>query len=219
MQYVTYIRVSTQEQQRSGLGLEGQTREIEAFLKGRDGEVIASFCDTGSGADDDRPELAKALKLAAKTGAEILVAKLDRLSRDVAMIANLMKNKDIAFRVASMPEASTVTLHIFAALAEEERKMISVRTKAALASAKARGVKLGGLRGDGLEKANIARANAAVTHARKVAKLVLPMRAQGLSLRAIADQLNDMGVQTSQNGKWSASMVSRVLARMEDAAA
>ena len=138
MKYVIYTRVSTQEQQKSGLGLEAQERDIEIFLTTYSDvpyEVIARFCDTGSGADNGRPEFQKALDLVRKTGAELLVSKLDRLSRKVSFIATLMEDKKVKFRVASMPHADPFQLHIYAALAEQEREFISKRTKAALQAA------------------------------------------------------------------------------------
>ena len=149
IKYVTYIRVSTQEQGRSGLGLEAQTRDIDTYLKNFSGQpytVIKEFVEVLSGSDDSRPELFKAVSLARKEKAVLLVAKLDRLSRKVSYIAALMDDKTVQFRVANLPQADNFQLHIYAALAEQERAFISQRTKAALAVAKSNGVKLGGLR-------------------------------------------------------------------------
>jgi hypothetical protein len=136
-----------------------------------------------------------------KTGAELLVSKLDRLSRDLAMIATLMKEKDVSFRVASMPGADSMMIGIYAVLAQKEREMISERTKAALAAAKARGKKLGGYREGALEKANAKRTKAADERA---TKLIVPMKGQGKSLKAIADRLNEMGIATVRGGTWEA---------------
>ena len=147
--YVTYNRVSTKDQGRSGLGLAAQERDIGLFLDTYSEEpyqIIGAFMDVQSGGHDDRPELGKALDMVRQAGAELLVAKLDRLSRKVAFIANLMDDKRINLRVATMPSADKFQLHIYAALAEQEREFISVRTRAALAEAKACGVQLGGLR-------------------------------------------------------------------------
>ena len=146
-QFVIYTRVSTKRQGKSGLGLEAQQRDIELYLQNYAEvpyEVLGSFCDIESGKHSDRPELNKAMDLAIQSKATLLVAKLDRLSRDVELIAGVIKRCDLI--VASMPNADKFQLHIYAALAEQEREFISVRTKAALAEAKAKGVKLGGSR-------------------------------------------------------------------------
>ena len=148
-QFVIYRRVSTAEQAKSDLGLKAQTRDIEMFLTHyaeQPFEVVAEFTEVQSGKDSDRHELTKALDLCRKLGATLLVSKLDRLSRRVSQIAALMEDRRINFRVASMPHADTFQLHIYAALAEQEREFISRRTKAALAEAKAKGRKLGGIR-------------------------------------------------------------------------
>ena len=217
MQYVTYQRVSTQEQKKSGLGLLAQQRDIDIYLTTYSDvpyEVIGEFADTGSGADNGRPELQKALALAKKTGATLLVAKLDRLSRRVSQIAQIMEDPKITFRVATMPHADKFQLHIYGALAEQEREFISLRTKAALAQAKARGVKLGGYRGNALTKANTARTTTATAIAIRLAAMVGPMRRDGMTLEQIAGRLQEQGVQTPQNGTWTAKAVSRVLARV-----
>jgi len=217
MKYVTYQRVSTQEQKKSGLGLLAQQRDIDIYLTTYSDvpyEVIGEFADTGSGADNGRPELQKALALAKKTGATLLVAKLDRLSRRVSQIAQIMEDPKITFRVATMPHADKFQLHIYGALAEQEREFISLRTKAALAQAKARGVKLGGYRGNALTKANSARSQTATAIAIRLASMVGPMRRDGMTLEQIADRLQEQGVQTPQNGTWTAKAVSRVLARV-----
>ena len=216
MKYVTYQRVSTQEQKKSGLGLLAQQRDIDIYLTTYSDvpyEVIGEFADTGSGADNGRPELQKALALAKKTGATLLVAKLDRLSRRVSKIAQIMEDPQVRFRVATMPHADKFQLHIYAALAEQEREFISLRTKAALAQAKARGVKLGGYRGNALTKANTARTATATAIAIRLASMVGPMRRDGMTLEQIAGRLQEQGVQTPQNGTWTAKAVSRVLAR------
>ncbi len=215
--YVTYRRVSTEQQGKSGLGLEAQDRDIGLYLEGyseRPYEIIGAFTDVASGTSDDRPELTKAIALAKQKGAELLVAKLDRLSRKVAFIATLMDDKKLALRVASMPQADKFQLHIYAALAEQEREFISIRTKAALKEAKAKGVKLGGLR-DKTMKRNAALQANAKRRADKVAGLILPLRDAGKSLRAIADELNKAGVQTARGGSWQASQVKRILERLE----
>ncbi|MGX1256625.1 DNA invertase Pin-like site-specific DNA recombinase [Sinorhizobium fredii] len=150
LRYVVYTRVSTEDQGKSGLGLEAQERDIGIFLDRFSAvpyEIIGRFQDVDSGANNGRPELNKALALVRKTGAELLIAKLDRLSRKVSFIATLMDDPKVKLRVAQMPQADKFQLHIYAALAEQERTFISERTKAALRVAKERGVKLGGHEG------------------------------------------------------------------------
>lgn len=218
-EYIIYKRVSTKEQGRSGLGLDAQERDIALFLEGFNAEpyrVLASFTDVLSGADADRPELKAALDLCRKTGATLLVSKLDRLSRKVSTIATLMEDKRITFRVAQMPYADNFQLHIYAALAEQERLFISARTKAALAEAKGRGVQLGGLRDSTMQRNAALKANAAA-RADKVAGIVLPLRDAGKPLREIAEHLNRAGVQTARGGRWQASQVKRVLDRLSTA--
>jgi DNA invertase Pin-like site-specific DNA recombinase len=214
--FVTYRRVSTQEQGRSGLGLEAQTRDISSYLEHSSGEpheIIGAFVDILSGADDSRPELLKAIALAKKYKAVLLVAKLDRLSRKVSYIASLMEDKAIQFKVANLPQADNFQLHLYAALAEQERSFISQRTKAALAVAKTRGVALGGLR-DKTNERNKVRSASALTHAQSLEKLVVPMRLQGRSFKAIGEALNAAHVKAATGGLWSPIQVSRVLHRL-----
>ena len=194
--YVTYRRVSHAEQGRSGLGLEAQKRDLELYLAGQlEAEVLADFVEVASGAKGDRPVLTEALALCRKQKATLLVSKLDRLSRNVAFVATLLEERGVEFVVASLPQASRFELHLYAALAEQERTFISQRTKAALAAAKERGVKLGGARPH-LAGLNDAKKQRFREEAAALAPLALPLRAQGLSLRAVCDQLNAAGVRT-----------------------
>lgn len=214
-QYVIYTRVSTAEQGQSGLGLAAQRRDIDIFLTNFSDvpyEVIGEYQDTLSGADNNRPALEQALDVVRRTGAELLVAKLDRLSRKVSFIATLMDDPKVKLRVAQMPYADKFQLHIYAALAEQERAFISERTKAALKEAKARGVKLGGLR-DKTMKRNEAIKAKADTEADRAMKLIGPLREAGKTLEAIAETLNDTGYPTSRGGRWTATQVRRVLLR------
>lgn len=214
--YVIYRRVSTAAQGESGLGLEAQDRDIALFLENYSDtpfDVLGTFTDVESGKHDDRPELTKALDLARKECAEVLVSKLDRLSRDVAFIANLLKDKRLSFRVASMPHADKFQLHIYAALAEQERDFISLRTKQALAAAKARGVKLGGMR-DATMKRNDAAIAAADAAAQRVAAIVVPMRNAKATLQQIADALNAANVPTPRGAQWQPMSVSNALKRL-----
>jgi DNA invertase Pin-like site-specific DNA recombinase len=214
-QYVTYTRVSTKDQGRSGLGLEAQQRDIQLFLDHYSDvpwEIVGEFQDVQSGSDDDRPQLRAALEQCRRIGAELLVAKLDRLSRKVSFVAQLMDDPKLRLRVAAMPQADKFQLHIYAALAEQERDFISARTKAALKAAKARGIMLGGLR-DATMRRNVAVKQKAHVEAQRLLKIISPMRDAGQSLMSIAAALDQMDVGTSRGGKWTAKQVSRVLAR------
>jgi DNA invertase Pin-like site-specific DNA recombinase len=207
---VAYHRVSTQKQGRSGLGLEAQRAAIAAFAKTEGLEIIGEFTEveTGKGADalDRRPQLAKALKVARKAGASICVAKLDRLSRNVAFISGLMAQK-VPFVVAELGmQAPSFMLHIFAALAEEERRLISERTRAGLQAARRRGVRLG--------SRTIGRDNkrAAMERAKALRPVLIELR--GLSATAIAAELNKRKIATPRGLKWSAMTVIRVQRRL-----
>lgn len=216
--FVVYRRVSTQRQGRSGLGLEAQDRDIEVYLDAfaeTPYEVLGTFTDVQSGkSDENRPALQEALNLAKKHKATLLVAKLDRLSRDVEFIARTIKQADLC--VASMPGADTTMLHMYAVMAEQERRFISERTKKALAAAKARGTKLGGERGS-LKARMDALKGDADAFASKVSAIIQPMQERGDSLRQMAAALNRAGIATRGGGEWQATTVSRVIARLETA--
>lgn len=218
--YVAYCRVSTDRQGRSGLGLEAQQSAIQAFLKPDDILIEPPFIEVESGKRSDRPELQRAIQLCQQTGATLLIAKLDRLARNVAFIANLMES-GVPFIAADMPSANKLTVHILAAVAEDERDRISQRTKAALAAAKARGVGLGGDRGcRHLTDAHRAEATAALkAQADRAALRAVPMidklQRDGItSLRGIARALNARGMTTARGGTWTATAVRRTLARV-----
>lgn len=199
------------------MGLEAQDRDIKLFLDTYSDtpfEVVAEFTDVLSGKTADRPQLQEALALVRSTGAELLIAKLDRLSRKVAFIAAVMDDPKVKLRVAAMPHADNFQLHIYAALAEQEREFISLRTKAALAEAKARGTKLGGLRDKTMQRNAAIQANASA-RAQRVAGLIVPLREAGKPLREIADHLNAAGVPTARGGSWMPAQVKRVLDRLE----
>jgi len=224
--YVTYLRLSRDSKSGRNYGLDAQRRDVDLFLgqccPDDDGcQEIATFTEVQSGADDDRPELAKAIALCRAERATLVVAKLDRLSRRVSFIAALMEQGERegwTFRVASMPQADAFQLHIYAALAEQERRFISARTKAGLDAARARGVLLGAA-GPAGAAANAARAERATARASELAEHLLPLRAQGLAYGAIAEQLNASGVPTpSSTGQWAATSVRRALLRLEGAA-
>lgn len=214
--YVTYRRVSTQEQGRSGLGLDAQTRDIRLYLdhySEEPWEVIGEFTEIHSGFNNDRPVLAEALTMAKKRKAILLVAKLDRLSRRVSMIATLMETKGLTFKVANLPSADQFQFHLYAALAEKERDFISQRTKSALVEAKARGVKLGGLR-DRTMRRNVVWQAQAQERAEKLRAIVGPLRDQGATIRAIVAALNGANIATPQGGAWHPSTVARLVARL-----
>jgi DNA invertase Pin-like site-specific DNA recombinase len=224
---ITYTRVSTKDQGKSGLGLDAQNRDIRLYLERyqeQPFEVIGEFRDVMSGADKSdsndldvilskRPGLREAMALASDTGATLLVSKLDRLSREVFVIAGLMRRKDITFKVASMPHAGNFELHIYAALAQQEREFISERTKAALAEAKARNTKLGGSRPETLKRNAESKAEAQ-ERAQGLADIILPLRADGATLRDIAAHLTETGVKTERGGDWTPTQVSRILKRL-----
>ena len=213
--FVVYYRVSTKKQGDSGLGLDAQKRDITLFFRNYVNgfvEVLERFTDIDSGGNDERLELTKAIELAKKTGATLVSAKLDRLSRKVSFIAKLLEDKKLEFRVACMPNADKFQLHIYAALAEQERDFISKRTIDALRQAKERGVVLGGLR-DKTNQRNKVVQEQANDRAEKLKGVVKPMREQGLSLQKIADELNGLEIKTPRNGLWTATAVSRTIKR------
>lgn len=214
--FVVYTRVSTKKQGRSGLGLEAQQRDIAVFFDSyadEPFEVIGRFQDIESGSNTDRPELKKAVALAKQGAATLLVAKLDRLSRKVSEISSLMEDRRLKLRVAQMPYADKFQLHIYAALAEQERDFISKRTKAALKSAKERGVKLGGQRPEADRRHAAVKAKADA-NAVRVGDLILRSRTAGSSYRAIADDLNRLEVRTARGGRWFPAQVRRYEQRL-----
>ena len=214
--YVTYKRVSTKEQGKSGLGLSAQERDIKLFLDNyseEPWEIVGDFVEVMSGTNGDRPILKEAIAIAKKQKATLLVAKLDRLSRKVSFIATLMDDMTLKIKVAAMPNADKFQLHIYAALAEQERDFISIRTKAALAEAKARGVKLGGLRDKTMKRNTVLKKNAQ-DRAEKLRSIVEPMVQNDMSLRGMAKALNEAGIVTARGGAWSAPQVSRLVDRL-----
>jgi DNA invertase Pin-like site-specific DNA recombinase len=217
---VAYIRVSTAKQGKSGLGLEAQRAAITAFAEAHGYSIEAEFqeVETGKGSDalDRRPKLAAALAHARKLKGPVIVAKLDRLSREVAFIAGLMAQR-VPFVVTELgPDADPFMLHVYAALAEKERAMIAARTKAALQAKKAAGVKLGNRTnlGEAQRKGAAKNAQGADAFAANVVPVVRSIQAAGVaSLRGIADALNARGVQTPRGGAWHARSVARLLDR------
>ena len=211
---IAYIRVSTARQGRSGLGLEAQRRAIAEFCEREGLATTDEFVEVenGKGADalERRPQLAAALAAAKKARCSIIVAKLDRLSRDVAFIAGLMASR-VPFIAAELgADADPFMLHLYAALAEKERRMISARTKDALQAAKARGVKLGRY---GAEQLSVLNKAAAFERARGLAPLLADMKGRGLLSRAIALELSTLGIATPSGGRWHPQTVQRALGR------
>lgn len=218
MRTINYYRVSTAKQGRSGLGLDAQRAAIESFCASRGCKPLGEYTEQESGKRDDRPELTKALHHAKVTGATLLIAKLDRLSRNLAFLATL-QDAGTKFVAADMPEANELTIHIMAVMAQAERKAISKRTKEALAAAKARGTKLGnpnGAKAFGAYKGNEAAVIAIKAKSAAFAADILPVveaiKGEGhSSLRAIAKELNLRGIVTARGGKWGPQSVSDVL--------
>ncbi|MGA8574494.1 MAG: recombinase family protein [Candidatus Cybelea sp.] len=220
---VTYLRVSTDRQGRSGLGLEGQRAAVEAYVARTGATIVREFVEVESGRHDDRPKLAEALAFTRRAKATLLVAKLDRLSRSVQFIATVL-NSGVEFAAADVPEANRLLLHVLAAVAEAEAKAISERTKAALAAHKARGGLLGSnhpavptLSALARKKGSVLGAQAnrrkAVDAYSDLQPFMVELRDQGLSLRAIAQHLNADGHATRTGCAWTSTQVLFVLRR------
>jgi DNA invertase Pin-like site-specific DNA recombinase len=217
--FVSYLRVSTARQGRSGLGIEAQRQAVEDFLNGGNWKLVKEFVEVESGKRADRPQLEKAFQLCRLTGAKLVIAKLDRLSRDAHFLLGLEK-AGVDFVAADMPQANRLTVGIMAVMAEDERRRISERTKAALAAAKRRGVKLGGDRGARLTAKQRALGRAVLqeqarSRALDLKPVIEELRAAGCeSLRAIAAGLHERGIPAARGGKWSASQVMRLLEQL-----
>ena len=215
--YIAYYRVSTVKQGQSGLGLEAQKASVADYLSTAKGELINEFTEIQSGKKNNRPELDKALRKCRLTGATLLIAKLDRLSRNAAFLINL-QDSAINFVACDMPEANTLTVGLMACLADYEREMISKRTKEALKAAKARGVRLGNPKLDQVRHtdttaAREARSIKAKERNTEILEVVREIKqgAERLSLREIANQLNNAGYTTARGKSWQATSVMRVL--------
>lgn len=206
--HVAYLRVSTQQQGRSGLGLESQQATVARY------KPVETFVEVESGKRSDRPELAKALAYCRKTGATLVVAKLDRLARNVLFTATLMES-GADFIACDLPNANRLTIHIMAAVAENEARLISERTKGALAAAKARGVKLGNpknLTTVAARKGCRRNVAAAKEHRRDILPVAQKLRDAGRTLTEIAETLTGRGLLTRRGKAWSATAVMRLLA-------
>lgn len=220
--YAVYYRVSTNKQGKSGLGLEAQRKTVMDYLNGHSHEIVGEFTEVESGGKDDRPELQKAITACRLKKARLVVAKLDRLSRDLHFITGLSK-AGIQFTIAEQPNMNELTVHLFGALAEHERKLISQRTKQALDAAKERGVQLGNpclKRGEQIPRsgnttqANQAREAKSNMFAREVVAVIEDFQSQGASsLRQVSDRLNREGFRTVRGKLWQATSVARVIRR------
>jgi DNA invertase Pin-like site-specific DNA recombinase len=216
--FVAYYRVSTAQQGTSGLGLEAQQQAVRDHLNGGRWRLLREYTEVESGKRADRPKLLEAIVHSKATGATLIIAKLDRLSRNVAFISNLMES-GVEFVAVDFPSANRLTVHILAAVAEHEREMISQRTKAALAAAKARGQRLGNPNGAAaLRRAGNNTAGAmgsrlaAGRHAAQVMPAIEDIRSAGItSLEGIAAELNRREIRTARGGQWYATTVKNTL--------
>ena len=223
--FVAYLRVSTQKQGRSGLGLEAQQDAVRKFVASRGGDIIApEFVEVESGRNNERPQLEKALKRCRITRSVLVVAKLDRLSRNAAFLLKLQEGK-VQFIAADMPDANEMTVGVMALVARQEAKAVSERTKAALAAAKVRRaaegkLPLGGFREGAADIRNYqklgvaARTAKATETAEEIREDVEPLVREGLSLRKIAARLNESHSKPPRGGKWGAQSVKNLLGRL-----
>ncbi len=218
--FIAYYRVSTARQGRSGLGLDAQRAAVLGYLNGGSWSLIEEFTEIESGKRNDRPQLAAALAACRLHRATLVIAKLDRLARNVAFVSALME-AGVEFVAVDFPQANRLTIHILAAVAEHEARAISERTKAALAATKARGKALGGFRGhvatdEARARSSASRKAAADRRAADLRSTFRALQASGAtSLRVLAAGLNDRGISAPRGGTWSAAQVRDALARIE----
>lgn len=211
--FVAYYRVSTERQGESGLGLEAQREAVGRFVRGS--SLLAEFTEVESGKrHTNRPELLRAIELSRRQKATLVIAKLDRLARNVHFISGLMET-GIEFVAADMPQANRLTIHILAAFAEYEREAISQRTKGALEAAKRRGTRLGNPRW-AESIAGARRAKDPIRPAPQLVEMMHAYRTEGLTLRAIAMRLNGLGLRTPRGSAWYAGTVRAVLGAQEN---
>ena len=214
--FVIYRRISGGSNQiKSGLGLEAQNREIESYLKSlSDYKIIDEFTEIASGKNHkNRPILQSAIEKSVKTNSIILCSRLCRLSRDMEYICHLMKSKKVSFKIATQPNADNFVIAIYAAMVTKEREMISIRTKNALREAKKRGTKLGIMGKENIKQANIKKIQQADEFAKKVKKVVIPMREEGKTYLQIAKILCDVNFLTPRGKQFTPSSVQRYCVR------
>lgn len=222
--FVAYYRVSTARQGASGLGLEAQRASVEQFLKAGNGFLVGEFLETETGKGKDalakRPQLSAAMEACRKSGAKLIIAKLDRLARNVHFITGLMEaarnggNKVVRFVACDMPDANDLTIHVLAAFAEHEAERISQRTKEALARAKARGTVLGAAGAANLKPNLEQRRLDADAFAAKMRGQILGFAMRGLSQREMTNELNALGICTAKGCTWSLVQTQRLIARI-----
>ena len=221
--YVAYYRVSTAQQRDSGLGLDAQRDIVSGYLNAKPSDLIAEYTEVESGTKNDRPKLLEAINLCKRRGATLVIAKLDRLSRNHYFITTLMESK-VQFVACDLPEANPFTIHIFSALAQQERELISTRTKQALKALKDKGISLG--KPENLSRASMAKGRlmgnkVKSSKADEFARLMFPVieeyQQEGLSLRAIATKLNEAGELTASGkvGAWTPTAVKNVISRIQ----
>lgn len=213
--YISYLRVSTDKQGEHGHGINAQRQAISSYISAQGGELVEEYVEVESGKRNDRPELHKAISRCQVSRATLIIAKLDRLSRNVAFIANLM-DAGIDFVACDNPFATRLAIHILAAIAEHERDMISRRTREALAVAKAKGAILGGNRGacisETMRKESIlVRRTKSEVYKERVLPTISDLQGKGLSLSETARKLNEMQIYTVRGGRWTATAVSRIV--------
>ena len=210
--YVLYLRISTAKS--GGVdsnGIAAQHRDLNIFLSSQhQPEVVGRFVEVMSGANNDRPQLKQALDLCRSTGSQLVVQKVDRLSRDVEFVARLLKDKKVQLRVANIPNADKFQIHLFAALGEQEREFISNRTKAAMAAAKARGAKFGNPR---IHEINQTRKRKAHQLSARISPLIRTLRNEGMSYQRIAVTLNKMGERRPKGNVYHPTQVKRIFDR------
>lgn len=214
--FVSYLRVSTQKQGQSGLGLEAQRIAVAGYLNGSSWELVGEFVEIESGRRSDRPVLAQALAACRRHRAVLIVAKMDRLARNVAFVSNLMES-GVEFVACDLPTANRLTIHILSAVAEAEAAAISQRTRVALAAAKERGIKLGTPgnltnRAAGTRRSAEARAARSMERAFDLLPVVHEIRSVGItSTKGLARELNDRRIPAPRGGQWSVTQVARLL--------
>jgi DNA invertase Pin-like site-specific DNA recombinase len=223
--FVSYLRVSTDKQGRSGLGLEAQREAVSRYLNGGRWKLVAEYVEVESGKRNSRPQLQAAISHAKATGAKLVIARLDRLARNLHFVSSLQE-RGVDFVAADMPDANRLTIHIIAAVAEAVGRTISENTKTALAAAKARGVKLGNpngaraLKGKQVGNADAVakiKANSA-QHAADLRGIVDDIRRSGITtVRGIADELHRRGIRAPRGDTWHPTAVARLLNRLSNA--
>ena len=210
--FVLYLRISTAKT--GGVdsnGIHAQERDIDIFLSGQhEPVVLQKFIEVESGANNERPQLKKAIRLCKKTNSHLLVQKVDRLSRDVECIAKLVKDKNLTLRVANLPNADNFQIHLFAALGQAEREFISQRTKSAMAVAKSQGAVFGNPR---ITQMNQTRKRTAKKFANGLSHIIIPLRQKGLTYQEISNTINQMGIKTPKGMEFHPTQVKRILDR------